>query len=171
MSGSHSAAGIAPSAREMREMLDRMQIDELHSRYMFGLDWHDADAVAATFAEDGVLDWLGGVVEGREAIRAEVGQMKAYFGKFEAADAPTRPSRLRHFVTNKVFDIEGDTARTLAFWFEIDNDNRHRWPYVGAYGHYEDEIVRTTEGWRFKRRTIFNENTDVRKGPATNPAR
>ena len=95
--------------------------------------------------------------------------MRAYFGKFEEADKPLRPSRLRHFVTNKLIKIEGDIAHTLAFWFEIDNDNRQRWPYVGAYGHYEDEIVRTPEGWRFKLRKIFNENTDERAAPAKNP--
>jgi hypothetical protein len=154
----------------IQEVHDRLTIDELHSRYIFALDWRDADVVASLFTEDGVLDWAGGVVEGRAAIRAEVVAMQAHFGKFEAADAPTRPARLRHFVTNKVMDIRGDRARTVAFWFELDNDNRHRWPYVGAYGHYEDELLRTAEGWRFKRRTIFNEMMDDRAAPATNPA-
>ena len=154
---------------DVRDLLDRRDIDELHSRYLFGLDWRDADAVASTFAEDGVLDWLGGLVEGREAIREEVKNMKAFFGKFEEADKPSHPSRLRHFVTNKLMKIDGDTATTRAFWFEIDNDNRHRWPYVGAYGHYEDDLVRTPDGWRFKRRKIFNEYTNERIAPAENP--
>lgn len=154
----------------LRDMHDRMTIDELHSRYIFALDWYDADIVASLFAEDGVLDWAGGVVEGREAIRAAVAEMRVYFGKFEAVDAPTRPARLRHFVTNKVMDICGDQARTVAFWFELNNDNRPRWPYVGAYGHYEDTLVRTADGWRFKRRTIFNEMMDERKASPANPA-
>ena len=153
----------------LQKALDRFAIDELHSRYMFALDWRDADTVASLFAVDGVLDWAGGVVEGREAIRAEVRGMRGYFGKREAAEAPTRPSRLRHFVTEKLFDIQGDRARSLAYWFEIDDDNRHRWPYVGGYGHYEDEIVRTDEGWRFARRTIFNETMAERAAPAINP--
>jgi len=159
---------IDPAA--VAELLDRARIDELHSRYLFALDWLDAGVIASLFTEDGVLDWAGGVIEGRDSIRAAVIGMQAHFGKFEKADAPLRPSRLRHFVTNKVMQIEGDTARTLAFWFELDNDNRHRWPYVGAYGHYEDELVRTGSGWLFKRRTIFNEMMDERKGPAANPA-
>jgi len=159
-----------PSAAQIRELIDRMEIDELHGRYIYALDWFDADTVADTFAEDGVLHWAGGVIEGREEIRTKVGEMRTYFAKFDEVDAPTRPARLRHFVTNKLFRIDGDSAETLAFWFELNNDNRLRWPYLGAYGHYSDEIVRTPEGWRFKRRTIFNEMMEERKGPATNPA-
>ena len=159
-----------PDEAELSEAVDRLAIDELHSRYIMALNWQDADTVAALFTEDGVLDWAGGVVEGREAIRHEVRGMRDHFAKLEEADAPMRAARLRHFVTNKVFDIAGDQARSLAYWLELNNDNRVRWPYVGAYGHYEDEIVRTAEGWRFKRRTIFNEQMEERKGPQTNPA-
>ena len=162
-------AMTAPDPAAIQQMLDRMAIDELHGRYLFALDWLDADTIAALFTEDGVLDWAGGIVEGREAIRAEVHQMVDYFGRLAQADAPKRPSRLRHFVTNKLFRIDGDRATSLAFWFEIDNDNRQRWPYVGGYGHYEDEILRTAQGWRFTRRKIFNELIEDRIGPATNP--
>ena len=163
------AAPSAPGAEELRAALDKLAIDELHSRYTLALNWQDADAVADTFASDGVLDWVGGVIEGRETIRREVQGMRAFFGKAEAADAPLRPARLRHFVTNKIIRVEGDTARTIGYWFELNNDNRLRWPYVGAYGHYEDELVRLSEGWRFKRRTIFNEQMEERYGPAEMP--
>jgi len=159
-----------PDPAALHKLIDQRDIEELHSRYLFALDWLDADTVASLFAEDGVLDWAGGVVEGREAIRAEVGKMRGYFGGLAAADAPNRPARLRHFVTNSVLRIDGDRARSTAFWFEINNDNHPRWPYVGAYGHYEDEIARTAEGWRFLRRTIFNELMPERSATAVNPA-
>ena len=146
-----------PQPAELRAALDRLAIDELHSRYTLALNWQDADAVANTFAPDGVLDWAGGMIEGREAIRAEVHTMRAFFAKAEAADAPLRAAHLRHFITNKIIDVDGDAARTIGYWFELNNDNRLRWPYVGAYGHYEDTLVRLPEGWRFLRRTIFNE--------------
>lgn len=160
----------AASRAEMRELLDRMQIDELHSRYLFALDWLDAEVIASLFTEDGVLDWAFGVIEGRDAIREAVIAMQGGFGKSDGTAEGPRSSRLRHFVTNKVMQIGGDHARTLAFWFELDNDNRHRWPYVGAYGHYEDELVRAAQGWLFKRRTIFNELMDERASNWTNPA-
>lgn len=166
-----SIPGGTVNQSELRNLLDRSAIDDLHSRYLFALGWQDADGVAATFTEYGVLHWAGGVIEGREAIRAQIERISARFSSVAEAQHPLRPARLRHFVTNKIIQIDGDRARTLAFWFEIDNDNRHRWPYVGGYGHYEDSVVRTEQGWLFERRTIFNEALEERKGPGRNPAR
>lgn len=100
----------AADVADVRELLDRMQIDDLHSRYIFALDWFDAEVVASLFADDGVLDWAFGVIEGREAIKEAVSGMQVHFRKFEAADAPLRASRLRHFVTNKVMKVDGDRA-------------------------------------------------------------
>jgi uncharacterized protein (TIGR02246 family) len=50
---------------------DRAEIADLMARYLFAMDYHDADAYAQCFAEDGVLDYAMGTLEGREAIRAE----------------------------------------------------------------------------------------------------
>jgi len=36
---------------------DRAKIEDLQARYMFALDFGDAETYAATFAEDGVLDF------------------------------------------------------------------------------------------------------------------
>ena len=154
----------------LRELLDRTAIDELHARYLFALDWQDAEAMASMFTEDGVLDWAGGVVTGRAEIRATAAEMLRYFGARGTAEGLDHSPRLRHFVTNKLIRLNGDTATTLAYWFECDNDNRNRWPYVGAYGHYEDELVRTPDGWLFTRRTIYNEMMPQRLAPKVNPA-
>ena len=148
---------------------DRVEVQDLQARYLFALDWQDADAYAATFTEDGVLDWAGGVIRGREAIRAEVHGMRAYFEKHEKADAPTRPARLRHFISNVVVDFDGDRATGRAYWFELNDDNRDRHPYVGGYGHYEDELRRVDGHWLFSRRRIFNEMLPDRTASMVNP--
>lgn len=148
---------------------DRAEIQDLQARYLFALDWQDADAYAATFTEDGVLDWAGGVVQGRDAIRKEVQGMRASFEKHEAADAPTRPARLRHFITNVVLDFDGDHAIGRAYWFELNDDNRDRRPYVGGYGHYEDELRKVDGKWLFTRRKIYNEMLPSRTAGPTNP--
>ncbi|MEY4760850.1 MAG: hypothetical protein RLZZ200_706 [Pseudomonadota bacterium] len=150
---------------------DRAEIEDLQARYIFALDWQDADAYAATFAPDGVLDWAGGIVRGREAIRTEVRNMRAAFAKKEAADAPRRPARLRHFTTNAVLAIDGDRATHISYWFEMDNDGRERWPYVGGYGHYEDELRKVEGRWLYTRRKIFNEVMDSRAAGPENPIR
>src|SRR5690606_12424909 len=43
---------------------DRAAIMDLQARYVLALDYFDADGYAAVFAEDGVLDWARGKVEG-----------------------------------------------------------------------------------------------------------
>lgn len=149
---------------------DRAGIENLQARYLFALDWQDSEAYASTFTEDGVLDWAGGVVEGRAAIAQEVRGMREQFARREAADAPKRPARLRHFITNVVLDIEGDRATGRAYWFELNNDNRDRRPYVGGYGHYEDEMRKVDGRWLFVRRKIYNEVMDSRAAAPTNPA-
>jgi len=149
---------------------DRAEIQDLQARYMFALDWQDADAYAGTFTEDGVLDWAGGVVEGREAIREECKDMRATFEKLYAAQAPERRSQLRHFITNIVVKIDGDTAIGKAYWFEFDNAIRGRHPYVGGYGHYDDEMRKVNGEWLFTRRRINNEMMADRTAPEKNPA-
>ncbi len=46
----------------------------------------------------------------------------------------------------------------------------HRRPYLGAYGHYEDELRRVDGQWLFIRRQIFNEQRDDMVATAVNPA-
>ena len=149
---------------------DRAEIENLQARYMFALDWQDAEAYASTFTEDGVLDWAGGIATGRAAIMEEVRGMRAVFARKEAGDAPRRPARLRHFITNVVLKIEGDRATGRAYWSELNNDNRDRWPFVGGYGHYTDELARVDGRWLFTRRKIWNEILEDRTAGADNPA-
>ena len=149
---------------------DRASIEDLQARYMFAMDWQDADAYAATFTEDGVLDWALGVARGRDAIRAEVHGMRAAFARREAVDAPRRPARLRHFITNVTLKIDGDEATGHAYWMELNNDVRDRWPYVGGYGHYADDLRKIDGVWLFARRKIYNEILDTRAATGPNPA-
>src|SRR5690606_10433914 len=111
----------------------------LQARYLFALDFLDANTYASTFAEDGVLDWAGGVVTGREAIRSEVEEMREAARRQAGADHP-HPPRFRHFISNAVIKVDGDRASARAYWHEVSNDGRSRWPYVGGFGHYEDEL-------------------------------
>jgi len=149
---------------------DRAKIENLFARYAFAADWQDADTYASLFTEDGVLDWARGVVTGREAIRNEVHNMRANFAVQETKDAPLRPARLRHFITNLVVDIQDDKAKARAFWVEFDNRNPERKAYSGAYGHSEDELKKVNGQWMFASRKIFNEEMAARTASMANPA-
>lgn len=150
---------------------DRAEIEDLQARYMFALDWFDADAYAACFTEDGVLDWAKGIVEGREAIRAEVRAMPELLTSYFADNGSDRPKRLRHFITNVVVQVNGDRADGRAYWFETANDLPEGKVRIGGFGHYEDELHRMDGKWLFSRRKIYNELLDGRTADAVSPVR
>jgi ketosteroid isomerase-like protein len=145
---------------------DRAAIEDLMARYLFALDFFDADAYAETFAEDGVLDWAMGTARGREAIRAEASGMKASMAQVFGDD-----TIIRHFVTNIAISVEGDRASTRAAWFEAYNNGPEGTPKMGTFGHYEDALERIDGRWRFKRRRIVNEFLEGRKAGPDNPVR
>ncbi len=158
-----------PDPAAVQEMIDKMEIGELQSRYMYALDWYDAEAYAGVFAEDGVLEFPGGSAKGRAAIFETCVKIGAFYNKLAEGSAPTKPAHKRHFLSNRVITINGDRAHAVAYWFDLFNDNMGRIPYVPAYGHYDDELIRTAEGWRFTSRKIYNEIADT--SPKENPVR
>lgn len=145
---------------------DRAEIEDLMARYLFALDFFDADSYAETFAEDGVLDWAMGTIEGREAIRAEAAGMKEGMARVFGQD-----TLLRHFVTNIAITVQGDRASTRAAWFEAYNNGPNGSPAMGTFGHYEDKLARIEGRWLFKRRKIVNEFLEGRKAGPDNPVR
>jgi hypothetical protein len=149
---------------------DRAEIEDLQGRYLFALDWQDPQLYASTFTPDGVLVWAGGTVTGRQAIVSEMTKAREVDARAAAGVAPLRPARRRHFISNLVLRIDGDRATGRAYWFEFNNDIRDRRPYLGAYGHYEDELRRVAGHWLFTRRRIFNEQRDDMVATGTNPA-
>jgi len=149
---------------------DRAEIEDLQSRYLFALDWQDPQLYASTFTPDGVLIWAGGTVTGRQSIVTEMTKAREVDARAAAGVAPLRPARRRHFISNLVLRIDGDHAIGRAYWFEFNDDIRDRRPYLGAYGHYEDELRRVDGRWLFTRRRIFNEQRDDMVATSTNPA-
>ncbi|HEU4652147.1 MAG TPA: nuclear transport factor 2 family protein, partial [Croceibacterium sp.] len=93
----------------MTHAVDRAEIADLMARYLFAMDYHDADAYAACFTEDGVLDYAMGTLEGREAIRAEAKVFKDTVARL-FVDWQGNPAKLRHLVQHKAIRVEGDRA-------------------------------------------------------------
>lgn len=156
-----------PDPAAVQEMIDKIEIGELQSRYMFAIDWQDAEVYASVFTEDATLEWPEGSAQGREAIKKMIVGLKEYRRKLAEFAAPTKAASLRHFVTNRIIKVDGDRATAVAYWMDINNDNQIRMPYIPGYGHYEDELIRTADGWRFTSRKVFNETTA--ESPNENP--
>jgi hypothetical protein len=142
---------------------DRAEIEDLQARYLYALDFHDADTYASTFTEDGVLDY-GPQVKGREAIRNVIAGM-AKRAADQAAAAPQAaadgsalwPSVGRHNISNIVLKIDGDKATGRAYWFHYSNNTPKRSGQLDSFGNYEDELMKVNGRWLFSKRKIYNE--------------
>ena len=141
---------------------DRAEIENLSNRYMVAVDAGDIETVMSTWADDGVLEWVFGNEHGKEEIRKA---MSGFGGARYEAVAPdaTWRQRTRHQIINHVIDVEGDTAKTIAYWFAFTNRTPQGDVQLLYFGHYEDELVRREGKWQFKSRKVFNESRDNRK--------
>jgi len=150
---------------------DRAEIENLAARYLFALDFRDAKTYSETFTEDGILDYGRGEVKGRKAIFDIIDGMNKRAMEAEAKDTSgLRPPAGRHNISNMVIQIDGNTAKMVAYWFHHGNDNPKRIASADGYGHYIDELVKVNGEWLFKKRKIYNEQVDEWAAPPGNPA-
>jgi len=149
---------------------DRAAIMDLQGRYLFAMDFQDAETYASTFAEDGVINWAQGEVKGRKAIYEFMAS--GTYNPTRNAEAGKWPAASRHFITNQVIKVEGKRAKALTYWFQATNNTADRRAMVlGLFGHYEDDLVKIKGQWYFQKRTIYNEGLEGRhKAGQKNPA-
>jgi hypothetical protein len=142
---------------------DRAAIENLMGRYLFALDFRDPDAYAATFTEDGTLNHAGGIARGRQEIRNVV--IRALEGdkkRAAAAKPDERPIPGRHFVTNVLIEVEGDKAKSKAYWTYFGADENRR-ATASSFGTWQDELVKQNGKWLFSKKVVFNEFTKGRQ--------
>jgi ketosteroid isomerase-like protein len=140
---------------------DRAEIENISNKYMVAVDAGDIETVMSTWAEDGVLEWVNGVERGKAAIRKA---MSGFGGarKVEIPEGAMSRPRTRHQIINHVIDVEGDTARTTAYWFALTNNTPQKDVQLLYMGHYEDILVRVNGKWLFRSRKVFNESQNNR---------
>lgn len=111
---------------------DRDEILQLLYRYNHTIDAGDAEGWADTWTDDGVFDAGGSVLRGRAEL---VGFASGVSG-------------MRHVVMNPLVDLDGDAAKVRAYLVLLMGGA------IGMVGVYQDEVVRTSEGWRFAARVF-----------------
>jgi uncharacterized protein (TIGR02246 family) len=128
--------------QRLQALEDVQAIAELKAAYCNAADggWdrptHDGAKVAALFTEDGVWDAGGtGVGRGRDGIRE-------LFDKFKAAPLAF------HRISNPIIKVTGDTATGEWHVLVPITFTEERSVFIG--GIYNDQFVRTRDGWRFK---------------------
>src|ERR1051325_4162604 len=126
---------------------DRALIEDLQARYMFAFDYGDPQGYSGAFAQDGILDYGGGEIKGREAIARFIADGRK---RTEEARAKTPPGELpsvgRHIINNIVIKVEGDKAQGFAYWTHMTSGANGRGT-VDFFGHYEDQMVKVNGEW------------------------
>jgi len=140
---------------------DRAEIVDLQGRYVMAMDYFDADGYAAVFAEDGVLDWARGLVEGRAAIREFMASgtydLTRGAPAAETPDGRNWPSTVRHLITNQVIEVDGDKATALTYWIQFNNNAKRDQVEWMLFGSWYDEFVKIDGEWFFSLHRIHNE--------------
>lgn len=124
-----------------QELSDRFEIQDLLARYSQLLDRSDFDGMDALFTDDAVIDYSN-----TGAIKGSWPEQKAFIAKAFADFQGTQ-----HLLGLPSITVSGDTAtaRTICFNPMVVNDKKVF--YVGIW--YDDELVRTSDGWKFASRT------------------
>lgn len=127
----------------LQEMSDRLEIQDLIARYAYAIDDCDFDALDNVFTPDAIIDYheLGGSV-------GTLSETKAFLAK----SLPNFPG-FQHMCATTKIDFDGDTAKTRTILFNpmvAKHEGKEQVFFVGLW--YEDEMVRTPEGWRIRKR-------------------
>lgn len=120
---------------------DYVEIQQLYARYNNAIDSGDAEGYAATFTPDGVFNTFNG----HDAL---VGFIHNWHDKMGGA---TR----RHWNSNLTITPTAEGAAGSVYLLLVDVGVRP--PSVFAAAKYEDQLVKTSDGWRFKKRVTHNE--------------
>ena len=125
----------------LQELSDRVEIERAIAAYSQAVDTHDWDLLDEIFLPDADIDY-------RESVpyRGDLAYTKRWLSGM------TRAGTYYHLLGLPWIKIQGDTAQVRAYIFFLINGA------VGGSGTYEDQVVRTRDGWRFAKR-VFTADT------------
>ncbi|WP_316669217.1 nuclear transport factor 2 family protein [uncultured Propionibacterium sp.] len=151
-------------ALSIEDLLTREEIRDTLTNYSQGLDQRNWDLYDRVWTDDATF----------EAPDEGIGRMGA--GELKAMlQGNNDPDRLagQHLLNNTHFQIDGDSARTVTevTWVTLQTMDKPGMVFeVRAGGIYVDDLVRTAEGWRIRRRVLVTKNKSTR-GVAYPPER
>ena len=138
----------------LREMKDRVQIEDLMWRYTRALDTNDPDAYAAAYTVDGQFGAGGNATKGRDALRKMIADLRQ-----RSADAQAKGERrppLYHMTANeRITFSDKDHARVEAYYITASPAGGPNAPLrVVAVGRSIDDLVRVDGQWLIKTRNV-----------------
>jgi hypothetical protein len=133
-------SGIDEAA--MQNAIDTIEIQQVLNKYAVAVDARHRELMYECFTEDAYIDLSGtGIYNPRDYIEGGKGSYKIF-------DAT------QHAISTPVIHITGDTASSRCYFVaqHVRNALKPN-PCLIIGGNYDDELVRTTDGWRITKRT------------------
>jgi hypothetical protein len=123
---------------------DYADIQQVYARYYHTIDAGNSEAWADTFTSDGVFNTT---TRGRDALIAS-----------NRRGGSNRP--LRHWHSNLTIEPTAEGAKGSVYVMQIDITTKP--PSISTYSRYDDTLVKTPQGWRFK---VRQRSADTTIGP------
>jgi hypothetical protein len=114
---------------------DLVEIQQLYAKYNWALDAGDSQAYASTFTPDGAFN--NNV--GHDAIVKFADTFHAGMG-----------AHVKHWNTNLLIQPAADGASGQVYLVLVDFATKP--PTIATSASYSDQLVKTPQGWRFKKR-------------------
>jgi hypothetical protein len=132
---------------------DKLEILDLVSRFSHAFDGGDPDAFANVFTPEGMFaERIGG----QDFVRGRGHKELKAFARGDVEKRGT--NQPRHHVRNTVFvEITYDRALTRTYFLTTNVSGAGKLATVIGTGIYEDESIRTPEGWRISRRVAIHD--------------
>jgi len=138
----------------MATLLDRIQIEDLLTRYYYDLSRGKAHELSEYFTEDALLDVDGTLARGHKQI-AKLYQRP----EGEAAPAPTAQRRRGHMLLNNpVISIDGDKATAEVIWTGVMNEGVGKAPSLYEEGREYSELRKIKGKWLISKRCIMSDS-------------
>jgi len=157
--GGQQQRSAAQSQAPTLTALDYIEIQQLVSSYPYGLDGNTdgGESYANLFAPGAVFGRPR--TEGHENLKAL------------ANTQPRGAKYVRHFITNHVIEPAPGGAIGKEYAVIIDIGENGNPSGIALGGRYDDEYVKTSQGWKFKSRTFTPSRVDVQPPPAAGSGR
>jgi len=137
---------VSPESAQMlslQEISDRLEIQDLFTRYSYAIDERNWDGLDEVFTPDAMIDY------------SESGGAKGSFAQIKAW-LPTALERFpsyQHMVATSQLKLDGDSATSRTILFNpmvYEAEGVQQVFFIGLW--YRDRLVRTPQGWRIAER-------------------
>ncbi|MBF6352408.1 MULTISPECIES: nuclear transport factor 2 family protein [Nocardia] len=124
---------------DSRTLADRIEISDLLTRYATAVDDKDWPLYRSVFTADAQIDYstAGGPTGDVDTVVAGLTEQLQLF------------TRTQHFIANIAVELDGDTAKVRAMFFNPMIVSPGKQFTCGGW--YNHELVRTSDGWRSAR--------------------